>query len=102
VFTSEDPLQPLPYLGPIPHPAVSGITITQEGVQKLLCHLNPHKAPVPGQVSPRLLKETAKQKIKNVIENVRYLWKMMMICYCYPFLERKKVRFPIKNLILKN
>ena len=73
VFTSEDPLQPLPYLGPIPHPAVSGITITQEGVQKLLCHFNPHKAPVPGQVSPRLLKETAKQKIKNVIENVRYL-----------------------------
>jgi hypothetical protein len=31
------------------------------------------EAPVPGQVSPRLLKETAKQKIKNVIENVRYL-----------------------------
>jgi hypothetical protein len=73
VFTSDDPLQPLPDLGPIPHPAVSGITITQEGVHKLLCHLNPHKAPIPDQVSPRLLKGTAKPKIKNVIENVRYL-----------------------------
>ena len=61
VFTSKDPLQPLPDLGPNPHPAVSDITITQEGVQKLLCHLNPHKATGPDQVSPGLLKETAKQ-----------------------------------------
>ena len=61
MFTSEDPLQPLPDLGPSPHPTVSDITITQEGVQKLLCHLNPHKATGPDQVSPRLLKETAKQ-----------------------------------------
>ena len=60
-FTSEDPLQPLPDLGPSPHPAVSDINITQEGIQKLLCHLNPHKATGPDQVSPRLLKETAKQ-----------------------------------------
>jgi hypothetical protein len=61
VFTSEDPLQPLPDLGPSPHPTVSDIIITQEGVKKLLCHLNPHKATGPDQVSPRLLKETAKQ-----------------------------------------
>jgi hypothetical protein len=61
VFTSEDPLHPLPHLGPSPHPAVSDITITQEGVQKLLCHLNPYKATGPDQVSPGLLKETAKQ-----------------------------------------
>ena len=61
VFTSEDPLQPLPDLGPSPHPAVSDITITQEGVHKLLCHLNPHKATGPDQVSPGLLNETAKQ-----------------------------------------
>ena len=61
VFTSEDPLQPLPDLGPSPHPAVSDIAITQEGVQQLLCHLNPHKATGPDQVSHRLLKETAKQ-----------------------------------------
>ena len=47
VFTSEDPLQLLPDLGPSPHPAVSDITITQEGVQKLLCHLNPHKTVGP-------------------------------------------------------
>ena len=61
MFTSGDPLQPLPDLGPIPHPAVSDITITQEWIQKLLCHLNPHKATGPDKVSPRLLKETAKQ-----------------------------------------
>jgi hypothetical protein len=61
VFTSEDPLQPLTDMCPSPHPAVSDITITQEGVHKLLCHLNPHKATGPDQVSPRLLKETAKQ-----------------------------------------
>ena len=61
VFTSEDPLQPLPDMGPSPHPAVSDITITQEGVHKRLCHLNPHKATGPDQVSPRLLKEAAKQ-----------------------------------------
>jgi hypothetical protein len=61
VFTSEDPLQPLPDMGPSPHPAVSDITITQEGVQKPLCHLNPHKSTSPDQVSPRLHKETAKQ-----------------------------------------
>ena len=58
VFTSEDPL---PELGPSPHPAVSDITITQEGVQTLLCQLNPHRATGPDQVSPKLLKETGKQ-----------------------------------------
>ena len=61
VFTSDDPLQPLPDLGPSPDPAVSDITITQEGIQKLLCHLNPHKATGTDQVSHRLHKETAKQ-----------------------------------------
>ena len=61
VFKSEDPLQPLPDMSPSPHLAVSDITITQEGVQTLLCHHNPHKATGPDQVSPRLLKETAKQ-----------------------------------------
>jgi hypothetical protein len=61
VLTSEDPLQPLPDLDPSTHPAVSDITITQEGMQKLLCHLNPHKATGPDQVSPRLLTETVKQ-----------------------------------------
>jgi hypothetical protein len=61
VFKSEDPLQPLPDMSPSPHLAVSDITITQEGVQTLLCHHNPHRATGPDQVSPRLLKETAKQ-----------------------------------------
>ena len=60
-ITSEDPSQHLPDLGPSPHPTVSDITINQEGVQKLLCHLNSHKATGPDEVSPRLLKETGKQ-----------------------------------------
>ena len=58
VFTSEDPSQPLPDLGPSPHPAIPDITITQERVQKLLRRLNPHKATDPEH---RLLTEKAKQ-----------------------------------------
>ena len=60
-FTSEDPSQPLPDLGPSPHHAVADITITKEWVQQLLFHLNQHKATGPNQVSPILLKETANQ-----------------------------------------
>ena len=61
VFISQDPSQPLPDLGPSPHPAVSDITITQEGVHQLLRQLNPHKDTGPDEVSHRLLRETAKQ-----------------------------------------
>ena len=61
VFTTEDPSKPLPDLGPSPHPTVADITVQQNGVNKLLQHLNPHKATGPDEVSARLLKETAQQ-----------------------------------------
>jgi hypothetical protein len=48
-------------LGPSPNPAVSDITVTQEGAQTLLRHLNPHKATGTNEVSHRLLNETDKQ-----------------------------------------
>jgi hypothetical protein len=38
-----------------------GLSLFVEGIQKLLCHLNPYKATGPDQVSPRLLKEPSKQ-----------------------------------------
>ena len=61
VFTTEDPSKPLPDLGPSPHPTVADITVQQNGVLKLLQHLNPHKATGPDEVSARLLKETTQQ-----------------------------------------
>ena len=39
------------------HPAMPPITITVQGVDKLLTGLNPNKAQGPDEISPRLLKE---------------------------------------------
>ncbi|KAK3101818.1 hypothetical protein FSP39_006589, partial [Pinctada imbricata] len=61
VFTTENPNEPLPNLGPSPHHAVPDIKIHQKGVEKLLQQLNPHKASGPDEVSSRLLKETSSQ-----------------------------------------
>ena len=47
VFISRDHSQPLPDLGPSPHPAVSDITITQEGVQIFYVSSIHTKPPVP-------------------------------------------------------
>ena len=40
-------------------PTLSTIEITEPGVEKLLLNLNPHKAPGPDKIAPRLLKELA-------------------------------------------
>ena len=61
LFTSEYPSQHLPDLDPSPHPAISDITITHEGVHTLLHQFNPHKATCPDAVSPILIMETTKQ-----------------------------------------
>ena len=61
VFTSENPTEPLPDMGPSPHPTVPSITVHEVGVDKLLQQLNPHKATGPDEVSSRLLKETSHQ-----------------------------------------
>ena len=39
------------------HPPMPSITITVQGVDKLLTGLNPNKAQGPDEISPRLLKE---------------------------------------------
>ena len=39
----EDP-PTIPDMAPIPHPAVDNITVTENGVHKLLAGLEPHKA----------------------------------------------------------
>ena len=39
------------------HPPMPPITITVQGVDKLLTGLNPNKAQGPDEISPRLLKE---------------------------------------------
>ena len=57
VFTTEDPCKPLPDLGP----SFADITVQQNGVLKLLQHLNPQKATGQNEVSVRRLKETAQQ-----------------------------------------
>ena len=61
VFTAENPSDPLPDLGDSPHPTVAGITVTENGMRKLLQQLNPHKATGPDEVSSHLLKVVASQ-----------------------------------------
>ncbi len=56
VFTDEDTSN-IPDLGPSPYPPMPNITITIEGVDKLLENLNPSKASGPDNLHPNLLKE---------------------------------------------
>ncbi len=60
VFTSVDD-SPLPEMGPSPHPSVSSITVSCNGVTKLLRNLKPHKATGPDGIPAQLLKETAEE-----------------------------------------
>ena len=56
VFTDEDTSN-IPDLGPSPHPPMSDINVTTEGVEKLLKKLNPSKASGPDNIHPKVLKE---------------------------------------------
>ena len=60
VFSSVDD-SPLPDLGPSPHPSVSNINISCNGVTKLLKNLKPHKATGPDGIPAQLLRETAEE-----------------------------------------
>ena len=48
-------------MGSSPHPTVKNITVTENGVHKLLAGLEPHKASGPYQLQARLLKELASE-----------------------------------------
>ena len=58
VFTTE-PNSSLPSKGSSPHPTMSDIHISLEGIYNLLLNINTHKACGPDQISERVLKETA-------------------------------------------
>ena len=60
VFTEED-LGNLPTMENSPHPSMPTITITVEGVEKLLQNLNPRKASGPDGIPCRLLQSLAKE-----------------------------------------
>jgi len=56
VFTNED-FTVFPVKGPSPHPSVSNIIITSDGVAKLLSGLDIFKAPGPDNIRPWVLRE---------------------------------------------
>ena len=58
VFTSED-ITTMPDLGPSQYPAADNITVTSDGVLKLLTSLKTNKATGPDQISSRILKDLA-------------------------------------------
>ena len=60
VFTI-DGTSDLPDLGPSPYPSMEDITITNQGIVKLLKNLNPHKATGPDGVPAKLLKVVAEE-----------------------------------------
>lgn len=59
VFTCEDINSPPTIMGPSQYPDIPKLTITQNGVAKLLRNLNPHKAAGPDNITPTILKEAA-------------------------------------------
>lgn len=58
---SKDLGSELPDKGPSPHPSMSDIIITTDGVEKLLKNLNPNKAQGPDNIAPIVLKSLASQ-----------------------------------------
>ena len=61
VFTQEN-LDTLPeVMGPSQYPDIPNLRIHQNGVLKLLKNLKPHKAPGPDNITPTILKETARE-----------------------------------------
>lgn len=59
VFNSDEDVSTIPDKGPSPHPAMDNITVTENGVCKLLRNLNIHKASGPDEIPTRLIKEQA-------------------------------------------
>ena len=60
VFTRED-LNTMPSMGHRQHQRMRDITVTEQGVKKLLKGLKPHKASGPDSISVRLLKELCEE-----------------------------------------
>ena len=58
MYTQEDHTN-IPHKGPSPYSAMQNITITENGVYKLLRNIKPHKATGPDNIQARYLKELA-------------------------------------------
>ncbi len=58
-FTTESSAEPIPVKEPSTHPDMNNITISEQGVKKLLQKINPNKAtgPCPDQICGKILKE---------------------------------------------
>ena len=56
VFTQED-TRNIPTVDGIPFPSMPEITVTNQGVEKLLSQLNPHKASGPDGIPARVLRD---------------------------------------------
>ena len=59
VYTRED-IESIPQKGPCPHPAMQRITVTINGVAKIIRELKPHKATGPDCIPTFILKLAAK------------------------------------------
>ena len=62
VFTTDDPSEfpdQTPWQEDLQHPEITNIRISEDGVEKLLKDLNPHKAMGPDGLHPRILKQLA-------------------------------------------
>jgi hypothetical protein len=58
VYTQEDHTN-IPHKGPSPYSAMQNITITENGVYKLLRNIKPYKATGPDSIQARYLKKLA-------------------------------------------
>ena len=66
VFTQEPP-GPLPDKGPSPHPTMSDICISKEGMEKMLQNIKPDKAAGPDPLPATVLKELS-HEIAPILE----------------------------------
>ena len=68
MFTKED-LENIPEMGSDPKPALGPLIISEQGVLKQLCLLNPNKASGPDQIPPWFLKTFASD-IALIVTNI--------------------------------
>ena len=68
VFTKED-LENIPEMGSDPTPGLGPLIISEQGVLKQLCLLNPNKASGPDQIPPWFLKTFAAD-IALIVTNI--------------------------------
>ena len=57
VFNKNENTSTIPDMGTSTHPSMDNISVTEEGVYKLLSNLQVHKAMGPDEIPTRLLKE---------------------------------------------